>query len=210
MHIKGKYKEILFIVDTCEAEALFDFVTIPNIYFVGSSIRTQKASSFSFDYDIMGPTMDRFSYKLFTSIERIKKHKKNNYSINDLFNEIKQDRAFLDSDVIIFDRIKRKLLFKEFFGEIDPKNKIKTQIVPLDKALIEKEHDSTNFILKYNENLNSKLVELDNEITQLNKFESKEYYMDYQNLTKEVKTQNYVFCSIFLFLFVLIFINIIS
>jgi phosphatidylinositol glycan class K len=38
MHTKRLYKEILVILDTCEAMTLFDQVEAPNIVMIGTSI----------------------------------------------------------------------------------------------------------------------------------------------------------------------------
>ena len=37
MHVKGLYKEMVLLIDTCEALSLFDQVTAPNIYMIATS-----------------------------------------------------------------------------------------------------------------------------------------------------------------------------
>ena len=60
MYIKGKYKEIIFVLDTCEGYTLYNHVNIPNIYFISSSTLGQKSQSYSYDENLMGPTVDKF------------------------------------------------------------------------------------------------------------------------------------------------------
>ena len=37
MHVKGLYKEMVLLIDTCEALSLFDQIQAPNVYMVASS-----------------------------------------------------------------------------------------------------------------------------------------------------------------------------
>jgi glycosylphosphatidylinositol transamidase (GPIT) subunit GPI8 len=122
MHIKEKYKEILFILDTCEGFTLFDSVDVPNIYFVTSSVKDQKAHSYSFDLNIMSPTSDRFHHIFKTYLEWVYKNKKFNYKLNDLFSSLQKEKKFIESDVTIKNQIKREIIFEEFFGNYLNKN----------------------------------------------------------------------------------------
>ena len=62
MHLKGLYKDILIILDTCEAMSLFDEVTAPNIVMVGSSLLGEKAYSYQADHSLNIFLNDRFTY----------------------------------------------------------------------------------------------------------------------------------------------------
>jgi glycosylphosphatidylinositol transamidase (GPIT) subunit GPI8 len=126
MYHKQRYKEILFIVDTCEGESLFYDIDIPNIYFVTSSKRDQKASSYSFDYKFMTPTVDRMHFKLFEYLNRIFDNKNFNIPINSIFHDFQtKEKSFITSDVIIKNSITREILFSEFFGNyLIPDNKV--------------------------------------------------------------------------------------
>ena len=46
MNIKRKYKEILMIIDTCEAMSLFDSIEAPNLILMGTSLHGKSAYSF--------------------------------------------------------------------------------------------------------------------------------------------------------------------
>lgn len=43
MHLKGSYKEMIFMLDTCEALSLFDQVSAPNVYMIASSEHDESA-----------------------------------------------------------------------------------------------------------------------------------------------------------------------
>ena len=117
MYIKDKYKEMLFILDTCEGFSLFDNVKVPNVYFVASALLDQKASSYSFDTNIMGPTADKFHYLLWKELNRINKEKAFDMLVNDLMKDLAKQKEFLTTDVTIRNEIQRNLTIGEFFGD---------------------------------------------------------------------------------------------
>jgi GPI-anchor transamidase subunit K len=43
MHQEGRYDELLFLADTCQAFTLFDKVTAPNVLALGTSLKDQNA-----------------------------------------------------------------------------------------------------------------------------------------------------------------------
>lgn len=118
MHSKNRYKEILFILDTCEAFTLFDAVNTklaPNIFFIGSSIRHEKANSINYDRDFMTPLADRFSFLLLNSIDRILHSGNLNIEIKSVFTKIQQD-PLIKTRVAMDYNVKRRILFKDYFG----------------------------------------------------------------------------------------------
>lgn len=117
MYIKDKYKEMLFILDTCEGFSLFDNVKVPNVYFVASALLDQKASSYSFDTNIMGPTADKFHYLLWKELNRINKEKAFDMLVSDLMKDLAKQKEFLTTDVTIRNEIQRNLTIGEFFGD---------------------------------------------------------------------------------------------
>ena len=118
MYIKQKYKELVFILDTCEGYSLYDYVNVPNIYFVASALLNQKASSYSYDSEIMGPTVDKFHYLLFNALKDVRSQNNFSVSITDLLLEIKNKKDFLSTDVTISDKIGRNITVGEFFGNL--------------------------------------------------------------------------------------------
>lgn len=43
MHLKGMYKEMVMLIDTCEALSLFDQITAPNLYMIATSRHDESA-----------------------------------------------------------------------------------------------------------------------------------------------------------------------
>ena len=117
MYIKQRYKEIVFVLDTCEGYSLFDNVNVPNVYFVASALLNQKASSYSFDGNLMGPTADKFHFLLWRKLTEISKNQNYDMKMDTLFEEIKEKKDFLTTDVTILNKIDRNLTIGEFFGD---------------------------------------------------------------------------------------------
>jgi len=65
MHLKGLYKEILLLLDTCEAMSLFDQVDAPNIVMVGSSVTGEHSLSDQIDETLNTFVNDKFSRHLY-------------------------------------------------------------------------------------------------------------------------------------------------
>jgi len=61
MHIKGRYNEILFVADTCQAESLFKDLYTPGVIGLASSVTGQSSYSHSVDFDVGVSVIDRFS-----------------------------------------------------------------------------------------------------------------------------------------------------
>ena len=116
---KGRFSEIVFILDTCEAFSLFDAVTVPNIYFVGSSLIDQKAKSHHFDPIALNASSDRFTFTLSKELKDIYARKDYTSNLKYLFEKIRNKKQFLETDVGILDRINRRIEFRDFFGSSD-------------------------------------------------------------------------------------------
>ncbi|CAM9132920.1 unnamed protein product, partial [Chrysoparadoxa australica] len=59
MHIKGRYNELLLMVDTCQAGTLFDEVTSPNVACIGSSRKGENSYAHKPDSSVGLSLMDR-------------------------------------------------------------------------------------------------------------------------------------------------------
>jgi len=180
MYIKGKYKELLFVLDTCEGYSLYDHVNVPNIYFISSSAAGQKASSYSYDENLMGPTVDKFHFLLYNSLKRIHENKLYNTTIDDLFNDIKDKKKFLETDVTWDNKIERLLYVKEFFGNSELKNEKVIDVSNLiDLNSEDNKFDDDNLIIDNFINNNRKLEEkrkiLDNEVMKMRNYHEEKY-----------------------------------
>lgn len=118
MYNKKRYKEILFILDTCEAYTFYNNVNTdlaPNIYFIASSIKDQKASSINYDPYFMTPLADRFSFLFYNFLEKIQLYANYDINIRDIFEKIQLD-PMLNTKIAHDYNINRQVLFKDYFG----------------------------------------------------------------------------------------------
>lgn len=151
MYIKGKYKELIFILDACEAYSLYDHVNVPNIFFIASSSSGQKGFSGLYDKFLIGPTVNKFHYLLYKNIKEIYDKKMYNTTIFQLLIDIKANKTFLESDVEWENKIYRMMYVKDFFGNIEIPNE-KTldisNVVNINNISYENEEDDifNNFI----------------------------------------------------------------
>jgi phosphatidylinositol glycan class K len=64
MEFKGRYKEILLIVDTCQASTLANAIRSPRIITIGSSGKGENSYAHDSDEDLGVAVIDRFSYSV--------------------------------------------------------------------------------------------------------------------------------------------------
>jgi glycosylphosphatidylinositol transamidase (GPIT) subunit GPI8 len=192
MHIKGRYKEILFILDTCEGFTLFDNVDAPNIYFIASSVKDQKSKSYSWDPYVMSPSSDRFHHKLYETLQEIYKRKNFDYNINNMFLSIQKQREFIQSDVTIRNQIKRDIIFEEFFGNYLKKNSLilkynfefesssNVSVSASDKKSVIKISDDFKKSTQINKNLNEMRLKTDEEVLNIRKYSENNFILKHE------------------------------
>jgi len=61
MYELGRYNEILFISDTCQAFTMADEIEVPNVFSVGSSLKGQNSYASHSDTDVGQSVIDRYS-----------------------------------------------------------------------------------------------------------------------------------------------------
>jgi len=62
MHEKRRYRELLFMIDTCQANTMFNHFYAPNVIATGSSAIDQSSYSHHADNDVGVAVIDRWSY----------------------------------------------------------------------------------------------------------------------------------------------------
>jgi len=62
MRAKRRFKELLIIVDTCQAFSLFDHLDFPDVHMIGSSLTGEMAKSIGHHSEIGLSTADRFTF----------------------------------------------------------------------------------------------------------------------------------------------------
>ena len=179
MYIKGKYKELVFVVDTCEGYSLYDHVKVPNIYFISSSALGQKASSYSYDENLMGPTVDKFHFLLYQSLKNIHDNRLYNTTLDKLFGDIKAKKKFLETDVIWDNKINRVPYVNEFFGNNQLKNEKVLEVSNLINInnIEYKEEDAQvlNNFIESNKGMEDKRKLLDDEVMKMRNYHEERY-----------------------------------
>ena len=179
MYIKGKYKELVFVVDTCEGYSLYDHVKVPNIYFISSSALGQKASSYSYDENLMGPTVDKFHFLLYNSLKNIHENRLYNTTLDKLFRDIKDKKKFLETDVTWDNKINRVLYVNEFFGNNQLKNEKVLDVSNLINInnIEYKEEDAQvlNNFIESNKGMEDKRKLLDDEVMKMRNYHEERY-----------------------------------
>jgi phosphatidylinositol glycan class K len=74
MHEKKRYNEIFFMIDTCQANTMYERFYSPNILAVGSSAIEESSYSHHSDLDIGVAVIDRFTYYTLDFLEKIEKN----------------------------------------------------------------------------------------------------------------------------------------
>ena len=121
MHRKKRYRELLFIVDTCQAESLFLPAYSPGIAAVGSSRVGEDSLSHHTDPNVGVYVIDRFTYYLLEFLERVQPSsggKRSGPTLQDLFNTCPPNLcvSHVTARVDLYPRDPRKVPVLEFFG----------------------------------------------------------------------------------------------
>jgi len=101
MNLKKMYKEIVMIIDTCQAMSLFDDVEAPNLILIGSSSRNESAYSHQYDADLNTGLNDKFTFYFHLFLHG--RHDQYSFSKNTRLSQFPQifNRALLDSNLEI-------------------------------------------------------------------------------------------------------------
>ncbi|CAG8542065.1 5781_t:CDS:2 [Ambispora gerdemannii] len=115
---KRRYNEILFMVDTCQANTMYSQIYSPNILATGSSELGENSYSHHMDIDIGVAVIDRFTYYNLEFLEKIDMQSKS--TLKDLFESY--DPGLIHSTPGVrsdlFRRPLDKVLVTDFFGSV--------------------------------------------------------------------------------------------
>ena len=70
MHRKGRYRELLLVVETCQASTLYGRVRSPGVLAMSSSVKGESSYSFTTDLDVGVALIDRFTAATLDFFER--------------------------------------------------------------------------------------------------------------------------------------------
>ncbi|TKY58888.1 putative GPI-anchor transamidase [Spatholobus suberectus] len=84
MKEKRRFKELLIMVDTCQASTLFSQLHSPGVLAIGSSMKGENSYSHHLDSDVGVSVVDRFTFYTLAFFERLNMY--DNASLSSLFN----------------------------------------------------------------------------------------------------------------------------
>ena len=70
MHLKKRFKNMLFVVDTCQASTLGSLISTPNVISLSSSKKDENSYAFHSNKHLGLSVIDRFSYKMVEYFQR--------------------------------------------------------------------------------------------------------------------------------------------
>ncbi|KAH7042345.1 peptidase C13 family-domain-containing protein [Linnemannia elongata] len=142
MYEKKRYNEILFMIDTCQANTMYTQIHSPNILATGSSKLNESSYSHHDDPDIGVAVIDRFTYYILEVLEKVNMQSK--ATLKDLFDtydyNLLQSTPGVRDD--LFDRPLDEVLLTDFFGnvqnvELTESKEVNNSLTEADPALVD-------------------------------------------------------------------------
>lgn len=111
---RKKFKKALFIADTCQAFTLFDKVTTPNVYALGTSLRDENAYAHHSNQELGLSVIERWTHGFLTQYRKRNVHPSKT-TLHDLMVAPFEGKAPLGAHVGVLGDF-RELLLTDFFG----------------------------------------------------------------------------------------------
>lgn len=148
MHEMKRYNEIFFMIDTCQANSMYERFYSPNILAVGSSKVDQSSYSHHSDLEIGVAVIDRFTYYTLEFLEGIEPN--SNVTMDKLFDIYTHDNIHSDPGIRtdLFPRDVSTVKLTDFFGNVQ---KVLVDNVE-DNILYTANHDETGTLTKASTN----------------------------------------------------------
>ncbi|KAL4587963.1 hypothetical protein LXL04_000840 [Taraxacum kok-saghyz] len=118
MKEKRRFKELLIMVDTCQAATLFSQLHSPGVLAIGSSMKGENSYSHHLDSDIGVSVVDRFTFYTLAFFERLNMY--DNSSLSSLFGSFNPNlllsTAYYRTD--LYQQEVEKVPVTNFFGSV--------------------------------------------------------------------------------------------
>lgn len=118
MKEKRRFKELLIMVDTCQAATLFSQLQSPGVLAIGSSMKGENSYSHHLDSDVGVSVVDRFTFYTLAFFERLSMY--DNSSLSSLFNSynpnLLMSTAYYRTD--LYSRLLEEVPVTNFFGSV--------------------------------------------------------------------------------------------
>lgn len=92
MHQKNRYHEILFMIDTCQANTMYTKFSSPNIIAAGSSEIDESSYSHHADQDVGVAVIDRYTYFNLDFLETQVRNESSKLTLGDLFDSYDEEK----------------------------------------------------------------------------------------------------------------------
>ena len=120
---KKRYNELLFMIDTCQANTMFEHFYSPNIIATGSSSLDQSSYSHHADSDVGVAVIDRWTYYILEFLETWVKSPSSKRTLGSLFDSYDEDKIHSSPGVRwdLFpggEQEGRNRLVMDFFGNV--------------------------------------------------------------------------------------------
>lgn len=118
MKEKHRFKELLIMIDTCQAATLFSQLQSPGVLTIGSSMKGENSYSHHLDSDIGVSVVDRFTFYTLAFFEKLNMY--SNASLKSLFNSynpsLLMSTAYYRMD--LYQRSLNEVPVTNFFGSV--------------------------------------------------------------------------------------------
>ena len=121
-----KYREVLFLADTCQAFTLGDFITAPNVYMIGSSLRNENSYAHHSDTSLGLSVIERYTHRftqLTANAKTLSSFSIQKYMIDPF--DFRRERAHVGIKQTAGTRPLHEVPLSDFFSNADAKNSIK-------------------------------------------------------------------------------------
>jgi len=116
MHAKGRYGELLLMVDTCQGQALIEEVPVPGVTTLSSSRSVEMAKSINFDDELGISTADRFSHYMNDFFKGKKVADLKNISLGDMIQTLTKEKLLSTVNVHPTEDMRFKVKLLDFFA----------------------------------------------------------------------------------------------
>ncbi|KAK9446996.1 peptidase C13 family-domain-containing protein [Limtongia smithiae] len=113
-----RYNEILFMIDTCQANTMYTKFYSPNVLAVGSSELDESSYSHHADSDVGVAVIDRFTYYNLEFLEKV--NRDSQLTMQDLFDSYEPEKIHSHAGVRtdLYGRNLSEVLITHFFGNV--------------------------------------------------------------------------------------------
>eukprot|EP00775_Hariotina_reticulata_P007320 gene7320-7532_t len=118
MHQKGRYRELLLIVETCQAATLYSRINSPNVMSMASSLKGESSYSYLTDMDVGLSLIDRFTWSTLEFFEKVDIH--SNMTLQELVDIYKYEvlESHFDYDASHYPKALGDVPVTSFFGSV--------------------------------------------------------------------------------------------